>query len=956
MGCQEQKDKAVELPSVDGLAAVDPLVGTGGHGHTFPGATMPFGMVQLSPDTRLEGWDGCSGYHNSDSIVYGFSHTHLSGTGVSDYGDLLLMPMVGKPLLENGAVDGPDAGYASRFDKASEKASPGRYSVHLKDYDIGVELTATDRCGLHRYRYPAVDTGFVIIDLNHRDQVIDAGFSLVNPNEIEGHRISHAWAEEQHFYFVARFSQPIAEHFIAEGSRKGWLAFDQVKNLDIEVGVSAVDVEGARKNLDALVKNNAFGEQAEQAWRKQLGKVSLKGGTVEQQRTFFTALYHTSIAPNLFSDVDGRYRGMDKKVHTLKKGKQYTVFSLWDTFRATHPLYTLLERERTGDFIRTFLRQAQEGEKLPVWELSGNETNCMIGYHSVSAIVDAYRSGIRGFDAEAILEAMVDAAEMDEFGLRTYQEQGFIGAADEAESVSRTLEYAYDDWCIAQMADALENDEVRDRFLKRAQSYRHLFDPETKFFRARMNGGWQPGFEPREVNFNFTEANAWQYSGFAPQDISGLIGLHGGPEALANHLDGLFTEPSATTGREQADITGLIGQYAHGNEPSHHMAYLYAYVGQPEKGEQRIHQIMNEMYSDQPDGLSGNEDCGQMSAWYVFSAMGFYPVTPGSGVFVLGTPSFPEFTLNLENGKTFQVLAPNVSEKNFYVQSVQLNGKPLERLFLRHGEILAGGTLEFELGDAPGPKWWNELPKQEMQGDKMLSAPVVEASAQTFENSLSVQFSSADAGVGFQWKEVDMTTADWALLEEGKANLTLEKSTRLMVRTVKDGRFSPEVGAEFYKIDGGRSIDLKSVYANEYAAAGEKALIDQLRGGPNFRTGRWQGFREDLEAVVDLGDSRPIATVHLSCLQDIKSWIWMPKEVAIDMSNDGKAWYSGMNFQAQTAEDEYGALVEDIGGSWPAGTEARYVRVRAKQFGLCPDWHLGAGGKTWIFADELLID
>ncbi|MCK5838586.1 MAG: GH92 family glycosyl hydrolase, partial [Bacteroidales bacterium] len=612
---------------------VDPFIGTGGHGHTYPGAAWPFGMVQLSPDTRLTGWDGCSGYHYSDHVIYGFSHTHLSGTGVPDYGDILLMPTTGGIHLNNGSKTEIDKGYGSRFRHETEMASPGYYAVTLDDYQIDVELTVTPRTGFHKYIFPATDEANIILDLEHRDKVIESEIRIINDHKIEGFRRSDAWANDQHVYFVARFSQPfdtaaialngkiLIDTMYAKGNAlKAFFRFNTKTNNEIlvKVGISAVSIEGARKNLDHELQGWNFSvakKVAHEAWHKVLKKIKVKGGTTEQKKTFYTALYHAYLAPNLFMDVDGQYRGTDLYIHTATNFTNYTLFSLWDTFRAEHPLFTILEEKRTADFIKTMLAQYTNGGQLPVWELAGNYTGCMIGYHSVSVIVDAYMKGIRDFDANLAMEAMKHSADQDHLGLEYYKNNGYIPSNKEGESVSKTLEYAYDDWCIAQMANEMGEQNDYEKYIRRAQNYKNIFDPSTGFMRAKVDGFWFNPFDPLEVNFNYTEANSWQYSFFVPQDLEGLIYLMGGKNAFEKKLDDLFIADSKTTGREQSDITGLIGQYAHGNEPSHHMAYLYNYVNKPWKTQEKIREIMDNLYSAEPDGLCGNEDCGQMSAW-----------------------------------------------------------------------------------------------------------------------------------------------------------------------------------------------------------------------------------------------------------------------------------------------------------------------------------------------------
>lgn len=945
---------------------VDPFIGTGGHGHTFPGATMPFGMVQLSPDTRLEGWDGCSGYHDSDSVIYGFSHTHLSGTGVSDYGDVLLMPMPQKAWDNKGAL-----GYPSQFEKASEKAGAGWYEVELAKGGIQVALTATERCGFHRYTF-AQDSAFLLIDLRHRDPVLQSSLRRVGPSEVEGYRYSSAWARDQRIYFVAQFSAPIlgaelrgdsvqSDSVAAGKAVVGLLEFDarQSKQVLVKVGISAVSIAGARSNLTQEIPAWDFEgtkKAATAAWQGQLGKIEIAGGTAEQQRIFYSALYHTSIVPNLFSDVDGQYRGMDGTTHSAQDS-QYTVFSLWDTYRAAHPLYTLIEQERTGAFIRSFLRMYQDGGRLPVWELAGNETECMIGYHSVSVIADAYGKGLRNFDAGLALQAMVHGADLDHFGLEFYKRQGHIGAGDEAESVSKTLEYAYDDWCIAEMAHALGQDSIAARFYQRAQYYKNLFDPQTGFFRAKLNGCWQEPFDPREVNFNFTEANAWQYSLAVPQDISGLIALMGGKKALENHLDKLFTAETRTTGREQADITGLIGQYAHGNEPSHHMAWLYNFTDAPHKTSARVRQILTEMYHAAPDGLSGNEDCGQMSAWYVMSAMGLYAVTPGRPEYHLAAPLFPHVKLHVGNGKTFEIIAQGTDQGKPYIQFATLNGQPHNSLVISHQAIATGGKLVFEMGQEANDEWAGkdpQLPVSKIDAPAIPTVPFFVARSQTFTDTLTVRIATVQAGAIVHYtRDGSQPTAASPVY---KAPIHIDGQTILQAISVSpDGRQSPAARAEFFKIDPRRKVTLHTKYENQYAAGGDLALIDGLRGGPNFRTGRWQGYQGDMEVVIDLGQLSAVRGVEIGCLQDINSWIWMPRQVDVYVSGDGNQYERLGSITPKTLDTKEGAQIEYLKVNATRPQLCRYIKVKATNYGVCPPWHLGAGGRAWIFVDEIVI-
>ncbi|MBO4340180.1 MAG: GH92 family glycosyl hydrolase [Bacteroidales bacterium] len=604
---------AVACGRVEPLAEyVNPFVGTDAHGHTFPGAVYPFGMIQLSPDTRPRAgdWDGCSGYHYSDSVIYGFSHTHLSGTGCDDWCDILVTP----------------GGAPSAFSHGSEKASPGYYEVFLDGVGVKARLAAFRRSAIHQYSFR--DKALISVDLGHRDH-LDSYTLEVEGNTCYGCRTSSSWARGQRVYFYIEFSEPVSEYVI--NGETAFLSFRD-STITLRSAISSVSWENARKNLKADYPSSieAVKTATEKAWNKYLNKLPCPYSDDEHRKRFYTALYHTAIHPSLYSDVNGQYRGMDGKVHRALGWERYTVFSTWDTFRGLHPLLTEIEPRRTVDFIKTMLSIYEEQGKLPVWELSGYETNCMIGYNSAPVIADAVSRGLRGFSYRKAYEAMKASALTTQFGLDSFRENGLVLADDEHESVSKTLEYAYDDWCTAQVALRLgEMDDYR-AFMKSAQYWKNVQDPETLFMRARLNGRWFNSFDPREVNNNYTEANSWQYSFFVPQDVAGLVEALGGKEAFEARLDALFDGPEGNTGRTQADITGCIGQYAHGNEPSHHVAFLYDAIGRPEKREARVKEILETLYSSAPDGLCGNDDCGQMSAWYVLASLGKYPLCPGA--------------------------------------------------------------------------------------------------------------------------------------------------------------------------------------------------------------------------------------------------------------------------------------------------------------------------------------
>ena len=714
--------------SIDYTQSVNPFIGTDFTGNTYPGAQAPFGMVQLSPDNGLPGWDRISGYFYPDSTIAGFSHTHLSGTGAGDLYDLIFMPVT-LPYKEN-----PQGGLGiySLFSHNDEEASAGYYRVKLQDYNINVELTATPRCGVQRYTFPKAES-MVILNLKKAmnwDFTMDSKIEVVDSCNIRGYRFSEGWARGQKVYFATRFSRPFKKMEITDADIK--LRGEQVGTsniarfyFDTEEGdqvvvttaISGVSMEGAQNNLKAEAPHNDFDKylaEAKDAWNKQLSTIEVVGGNADDRVNFYTALYHSMIAPTIYSDVDGKYYGPDKQVHQANGWTNYSTFSLWDTFRAAHPLFTYTEPARVNDMVKSFIAFFEQNGRLPVWNFWGSETDMMIGYHSVPVIVDAYLKGIGDFDAEKALEACIATANIDEYrGIGSYKKNGYIpyNVTDkynsENWSLSRTLEYAFDDFCIAEMAKKMGKTELANEFYKRSQNYRNVYNPATNFMQPIDDKGvFQPNFNPDEYTAHICESNAWHYFWSVQHDIKGLIALSGGQDKFAAKLDSMFTYIPA--GNEELPIfsTGMIGQYAHGNEPSHHVIYLYNKVRQPWKAQKYAAEVMHKLYFNAPAGLCGNEDCGQMSAWYVFSAMGFYPVNPVSGEYEIGTPLFPEMRLNLKNGKTFTVLAPNVSRENIYIQSVKVNGKPYDKSYITHQQIMDGATIEFVMGNQPGEIWY----------------------------------------------------------------------------------------------------------------------------------------------------------------------------------------------------------------------------------------------------------
>lgn len=954
---------------------VNPFIGTGGHGHTFPGATVPFGMVQLSPDTRIDGsWDGCSGYHDSDSLIYGFSHTHLSGTGCSDYGDIAILPFTDYMPADKGHAGKFDyRHYAQAFSHATEKATVGYYNVQLRS-GIAAELTATTRVGVHRYTFPAAGDARLVVQLDHRDKTLESGFKIANNRRVEGYRRSQAWAKDQHIYFVMEFSEPFAAELSSKSTGgKGLekflyqvLSFGKLngKPLVVKVGISNVGIDGARQNLESEATGGDFDsykKAAEDLWNKELSKITVYGKNQDELRIFYTALYHTMIQPNVAMDVNGMYRGRDNALHIANGFTYYSVFSLWDTFRATHPLYTLIDQKRTSDFINTFLAQYQQSGRLPMWELASNETDCMIGYHSVSVIADAYIKGIEGYDANKAYEAMLAAASYTRMGIPQFNRQNYLQVDDEPESVSKTLEYAYDDWCIAQVAQKLGKKDDYQRLMRKAQAYKNMFDAQTGFMRPRKNGNWLSPFDPREVNNHYTEANAWQYTFFVPQDVDGLIKLMGGDKAFERKLDDLFSAPTETTGRDQADITGLIGQYAHGNEPSHHMAYLYNYVGKPYKTQEKVQKIIGEFYKNTRDGLIGNEDCGQMSAWYVMSAMGFYPVCPGSQEYILGKPLFDSVFIRLENGKTATIrkTAADGKPDMKYMSSLTLNGQPYMRSALSHSVIMNGATLMFNMAATPDSastygKNHASRPSHKPAVQSIVAAPVIVTPAKIFDDRTSVSMESIDRGVQLFYTLDGSAPNKTSFLYVGP--FMLDTTTVISVKAYKQDDSSATTTTHVYKRPNHWTIDLKSAYNKQYAAGGREALIDGLHGDLNWRKGEWQGYQsQDFECIIDLGKVQTVSKCSAGFLQDAGSWIMFPVKVEFYVSPDGKT-YEPVETIINTVKPESEMVqMHEFATSGRRTHKGRYVKVKAYNLGKLPAWHQGAGGDAFIFIDEINI-
>ena len=734
---------------------VDPMIGTGFHAHTYPGATAPFGMVQLSPDTRVGGWDACSGYHYSDNTILGFSHTHLSGTGCADLSDILFYPTV-KPVKADGdAYECP----AHIFSHDDEVAKPGYYSVEMDNGAIKAELTATPRTGVHRYTFNEGDVRAIVIDLKHTvaapDEIFKgSNFKLISDTEIQGYKNTDGFVLDQHQYFSARFSEPFKAEILSDAYALLTFAPD-VDEVTAAVSLSAVSYENAQANGLAEVPVLDFDKvraEAHAAWTEEMNDIVVKGGTKAQKINFYTAVYHTKICPNLMSDVDGSFRRHDNTIGKVAQGNSYySTFSIWDTFRAWNPLQTIINTELVDDMVYSMLEMYRYSGELPLWPLCSGETNCMIGYHAVSVIADAYMKGIRNFDAEYALEAMVKSSNINRKGSELYTNHDFLPANRAKESVSITLEFVYDDWTIARMAEALGKEDIAKEYYERALNYMNVFDGSTCFFRGRnLDGTWVTPFQPSATGRDFTEATPWHYRFFVPHDVNGLMKNYPSKDVFIKALDDLFTLETEMD-IEVSDVTGLKGQYAHGNEPSHHMAYLFSYVGQPWKTQKYTRELLDEMYTPTPDGIIGNEDAGQMSAWYVLSALGFYSVCPGSNEFVLTTPLFDEAVVKLANGKTLTIKAAGAAKKH-YVKDVALNGQKIDVNYITYDQIMNGGELVYTLSAEPCMERGTApeaAPYSLTQAD-IVPAPYTEAQSYLFEGNLEVELKvNADAQIRY---------------------------------------------------------------------------------------------------------------------------------------------------------------------------------------------------------------
>ena len=930
---------------------VNPFVGTDAHGHTYPGVVAPFGAVQLSPDTRLSGWDGCSGYHYSDSIIYGFSHTHLSGTGVEDLCDVLFTPTVHSSDYEND--------HNLKFSHANEQAYAGYYKVigHNKS-DICVELAALERLGYHHYTFSPQDTIALIINMKHRDQTLDWNLEIKDSKTVVGWRKSKSWNENQIVYFASSFSKNIIKHDLKDGKLYLFFGISNKKErvLDAKVALSSVNVEGALKNLSQKEYENLTWKDAKRLsvdnWERALSQIEVFGGTKEDQITFYTSLYHCMIVPNLYSDVDGKYRGMvsnklDNGANinpietTSNKYKRYTIFSLWDTYRAWNPLLTILRPDLCKDFAYTFLDYYKQTGELPMWELHSWETCCMIGVHGVSVLAEWMQKGIE-MDNNLALNAMISTANMDKLGLPFFNNDGYISAEREHESVSKTVEFAYNMYCIAKTAKKLGKMDVYREYIERSQYYKNLFNPQNRFIQPKENGRFLPNFDPKQIDINYTEGNGWHYTFYVPQDVNTLIDLMGGDSGFEAKLDECFLSKETTTGRNQADVTGLIGQYAHGNEPSQHTAYLYNYVGKAYKTQELVRKILKTLYSDKPDGVCGNDDCGQMGAWYVLSAMGMYPVSPISGEYVIGSPLFDKVIVHLQNKKKF-IINSKQGKNTMYINSIKMNNQPYTKSFITHNDIINGAELTIEMSEKPNYEFGfkeNDRPKSRITDNIITPVPYLEYEGTgTFSGKMNLK-------VNYPNNDLSLKKTEYK---------TIDSTASITFVNENNGIKSKPVTTTFYSIPAGRNIKILTEYSPQYTAGGDNALIDQKEGSNNWRLGCWQGYwGNDVEAIIDLGSKKNINSVGGRFIQDQRAWIFMPLYVEYYISDDGENFTLLQKVDNTIDPKENGVIMRKFATDRPFS--ARYIKVKAVNRKTNPKWHLSPGEKSWLFTDEIEIN
>jgi len=982
------------------LDYVDPFIGTDGHGHTFPGATLPFGMVQLSPSNDFKAWDWCSGYHYSDSVLKGFAHTHISGPGLAGLGDILLMPTVGKILTDPGTEQNPENGYRSRFSHENETASPGYYQVLLVDYDVNVELTCTERVGFHRYRFPKSDEANIIFDPTHHiaESIFDANIEFVSENKIRGYKESKGEAGTRKVYFIAQFSKKPKKIGITSNGKivnkksssgkkvKGFVQFstEQDEEIEVHVAISHVSFEGAEKNLIAETKNKNFDKvvaEAKTIWTKQLSKIDVNMLSEKDKTIFYTGLYHSSMSPNLYMDVDGKYK-INGKVYSSNH-PQYSMFSTWDTFRATHPLYTIINQKITTDMVNSMVdRDAVNEVGLPLWELYGYDNRCMPGYSTVPVIADAILKDIPGIDKEAAFTAIYNAAfnntksspNYDVNGIDEYIALGYV-PMEIGSSISKTTEYCYYDWCIARVAEKLGKTKEQKMFDDRAKYFASHFYKENGYLWPKSSTGdwlkkmdltvWDDG-----LIRNYVSGNIWAYSTFVPHGIPALIKLHGNEQKFAEFLDGIIADTTSLGGNAHVDISGFIGKYGHGDEPGHHLAYLYNYVGQPWKSQKLIREVMEKMYFDTPKGFENNEDLGQMSSWYLFSALGFYPVCPGDGKYILGSPLVNDAEINLENGKTFKIITKNNSKKNQYIQSVNLNGKKYTKTYISHDDIMTGGLLEFVMGDKPKYKYGSKKKdypdykdQSKVQGKIIVKSP---SAFMPFETEIGNCFAeSRIVELHCNTNDVKIYFTTDGTSPSEKSNLytkplQLDKYTNLKaIAIAKDLKPSPIFKKEYFPslADGKNEYPkIKLLTPNHnYGNNDGSMLIDGKIGSLVFSDGKYTGFLgSDMVAVIDLGESRKISNLSIGVLDDMKVWIFPAIGLKIETSDDNENFEVIASRDLPMPDHEVPANLARHQLEFDS-QKTRYIKVTVQGTKKCPEFHAGAGIDSFLFVDEIMV-
>ncbi len=974
---------------------VDPMIGTDASGHTFPGATRPFGMVQLSPSNDYKGWDWSSGYHYSDTVLKGFAHTHISGPGLAALGDILLMP-ASSPNTNPGNEANPESGYRSRFSHDRERAEAGYYAVHLDDENIDAELTATARTGFHRYTYNEAGADrYVIIDPTHNigESTYETSLEIVSDTVVRGYKKSRGGtAGDRTMYFVAEFSAPFAGYGLTDDDQRveadvhtartvrAYVSFatDAGPTITVKLALSGVGYDGALMNFEQEARGVDFDTvraAAKAEWQNVLQKIVIDDASESKKRTFYTGLYHAFIGPNLISDVDGRYYVEGKvRQSTIP---QYSNFSTWDTYRALHPLLTIIEQEQTARLIASMVsRHADEGLGLPGWEAMGFDNVCMIGYNMTSPIADAVLKDIPGIDADEAYRA-IRAASFDKTkhspnydvnGMDEYLAYGYV-TGEIGSSVSKTTEQNYFDWAIARVAEKLGKTDDAALFDRRSTGYRSLFNPDEGYLWPRLSqGGWKTMDDGQwsDLKSNYISGNIWAYSAYTPHDMQAAIRLYGGREAYAEWLDGVFTEAEPIEGHQHVDISGFIGRYGHGDEPGHHMPYLFNYVGQPWKTQRYVNTVLTTMYSDKPDGLINNEDLGQMSAWYIFSSVGFYPVAPGDLVYQLGAPFHDRATINLESGRTFEVVANNLSPENVYVQSVSLNGAVHEKSYITHRAIMDGGVLVFEMGSEPNESWASQ-PHQTVLGDfDDTVQPDIERSATLAPYDESVEGFFVDRHeVVLKSDDVEADiyyTTDGSIPDRNATRydepFSLTEDTVLRAIAYHDGLAPSRVTTKplFRSVlpalgDGYPEV-LSPEVETPYGRADHRLLFDQQIGSTTYSDGRWTGRKTAIRPLLDLGRPVALSAVTVGVLTDTTNWIFAPRKVEVFAGSapDELELLAAHDLseatQSRKAVDRFDIRLP--------GSRHRYYEVVVTPYGRLPSWH-GGNDLAWVFVDEIIL-